>query len=329
MSRLTIAALVLTLSATGCTAAYDDDGDFALAGPMAAPAPKAADAVPVVVDSDLAPDDLVSLAYLLRHPDVDVLAVTVPTTGLVTCPAGVDLATDLMRSVGVEPVPISCGGTPRGDHGVPFPTLWSMGALTDNGLSRDDAETSTPVDEAPPGLIARLAVEHPGLTLVALGPMTEVAATLRDEPEGYGLIDRIVAMTGVVDGPPQDDIAGEWNAAADPDALAEVLAGPVPVTVVPHEVAPLGPPAGMRAPVVGTVGVFTSAPTPRFWDLATVGYFTTPAAGRSTTGSWEVDLTREPGRLTRTGDGPHAVVTELDADALDAAYAVVFGTTPT
>ena len=68
--------------------------------------------------------------------------------------------------------------------------------------------------------------------------MTEVAATLRDEPEGYGRIDRIVAMTGVVEGPPQDDVAGEWNAAADPDSLAEVLAGPVPVTVVPHEVAP-------------------------------------------------------------------------------------------
>ena len=155
--------------------------------------------------------------------------------------------------------------------------------------------------------------------------MTEVAATLRDEPEGYGRIDRIVAMTGVVEGPPQDDVAGEWNAAADPDSLAEVLAGPVPVTVVPHEVAPLGPPAGMRAPVVGTLGVFTSMPTPRFWDLATVGYLTTPSAGRTTTGSWEVDLTGEPGRLTRTGDGPHTVVTDLDADALDAAYAEVFG----
>ena len=150
MRRLAVAALVLTLAATGCTAAYDDDGDCALPGPMAAPLPKSADAVPVVVDSDLAPDDLVSLAYLLRHPDVEVLAVTVPTTGLVTCPAGVDLATDLMRSVGVEPVPVSCGVTPRGDHGVPFPTLWSMGALTDNGLRRDDADTSTPVEETPP-----------------------------------------------------------------------------------------------------------------------------------------------------------------------------------
>ncbi len=207
--------------------------------PWPRPLPKSADAVPVVVDSDLAPDDLVSLAYLLRHPDVEVLAVTVPTTGLVTCPAGVDLATDLMRSRRCRAgAGLVRRDAPRRRTASPFPTLWSMGALTDNGLRRDDADTSTPVEEAPPELIARLAGEHPGLTLVALGPMTEVAATLREEPEGYGRIDRIVAMTGVVEGPPQDDVAGEWNAAADPDSLAEVLAGPVPVTVVPHEVAP-------------------------------------------------------------------------------------------
>ena len=319
-----VLAVLLPLSA-GCTAAYDNDGDWMVGGPMTPPLPKSPGAVPVVVDSDLAPDDLVSLAYLMRHPDVDVLAVTVPTTGLVTCPAGVDLATDLMVAVGVQPVPVSCGTTKRGKHGIPFPSLWSMGALTDNGLSRDSVSSSSPVAETPPELIARLADEQPGLTLVALGPMTEVAATLRREPAAYERLDRIVAMTGVVEGPPQDDTAGEWNAAADPDSLAEVLAGPVPVVVVPNEVAPIGPPAGMRAPVVGMLGVATSLPTPRFWDLATVGYFTTPDAGETTSGSWSVALTEEPGRLTRSGSGPHTVVTALDATALDAAYARVFG----
>ena len=87
--------------------------------------------------------------------------------------------------------------------------------------------------------------------------MTELAATLRAAPEAYARLGEIVAMTGIADGASQQDGIGEWNAAADPDALAEVLAGPVPVTVVPHEVAPLGPPAGMRAPVVGSLGVFT------------------------------------------------------------------------
>ena len=116
----------------------------------------------MVVDSDLAPDDLVALAYLLRHPDVRVLAITVPTTGLVTCPAGVDLVGDLMAAVRVPAVPVSCGHTARGRHGTPFPTLWSMGAMTDNGLARDTEDTADPVAAPPPRLIARLATAAPG-----------------------------------------------------------------------------------------------------------------------------------------------------------------------
>ena len=322
-AALAIAAVLLT-SASGCTAAFDNDGDWAVAGRLSPPAPKSADAVPVVVDSDLAPDDLVALAFLLRHPDVRVLAITVPTTGLVTCPVGVDLVADLMEAVRVPAVPVSCGETPRGTHGTPFPNMWSMGAMTDNGLERDTEETADPVRTPPPRLIARLATEHPGLKVVALGPMTELAATLRATPDAYARLGEIVAMSGVADGASQQEGIGEWNAAADPDALAEVLAGPVPVTLVPNEVAPLGPPQGMRAPVVGTVGVFTATPTPRFWDLATAGYFTERGAGETAEGTWSVELTGDPGRLHRTGDGPHAVVTGLDTDALDSAYRTVF-----
>ena len=88
-------------------------------------------------------------------------------------------------------------------------------------------------------------------------------------------------MTGIADGASQGDGIGEWNAAADPDSLAEVLAGPVPVTIVPHEVAPLGPPEGMRAPVVGSLGVFTSTPTPRFWISRRRGTSPSGRPGRS------------------------------------------------
>ncbi len=134
----------------------------------------------------------------------------------------------------------------------------------------------------------------------------------------------LVAMTGIVKGASQGDGIGEWNAAADPDALAEVLDGPVPLTVVPHEVVPLGPPAGKSAPVVGQIGVLSSMPSPRFWDLATSALFTVPEAGKGVRGTWSVDLDDDLGRLSRTGEGDDTVVTSLDTDRLDAAYAEVF-----
>ncbi|GAA1963564.1 hypothetical protein GCM10009798_24520 [Nocardioides panacihumi] len=320
----TAVALLACGCASACTAAYDDDGEVMPPGQLSVPAAKHHDAVDVVVDTDLAPDDLVALAYLLRHPGVRVLAVTVPATGMVWCPAGVDIAHDLMVAVRADPVPISCGTTARGPHGVPFPADWSVTAASDSGLQRDD-EIWTKTDPTPPAaLIGRLAKTHPGLQVVELAPATELAALLRSDPTAYSRIDRIVAMTGVAAGPPQDATAGEWNAAADPDALAAVLAGPVPMTIVPNEVVPDGSPAGMRQPVVGGIGVLTAAPPPRFWDLATAAYFTHPDAGGTRTGRWSVALTGEPGRLTREGDGDDAVVTSLDTATLDAAYREVF-----
>lgn len=318
------ALLVAGLLLSGCTAAYDNDGEAAPVGRLTTPLPKDDDAVPVVVDTDLGTDDLVAIAYLMRHPEVRVLAVTVPTTGLVTCPAGVDLAHDLMRAVRVELVPVSCGQAPRGAHGIAFPGSWSRGAVSDSGLERD-LVTSTLEHRLPAAdLIGRLASSHPGLQVVALGPATELAALLAQDPASYARIERIVAMAGVLDGPPMDGTAGEWNAAADPDALAAVLDGPVPVTLVPHEVVPEGAPDGTRAPVVGAIGVVSASPTPAFWDLATAAYFTRPDAGSAESGRWAVSLESEPGRLSRVGDGPHRVVTSLDSGALDAAYREVF-----
>lgn len=324
--RFAGAVVACALALSACTAASDDDGEIVPPGELASPPPKEPGAVDVVVDSDLAPDDLVALAYLMRHPEVNVLAVTVPATGLVTCPAGVDVAHDLMDAVGVGRVPVSCGETERGEHGTPFPVTWSMGAL-DSGLERDFVSSTRAHPADPVELIGRLARRHPELQVVALGPMTELAALLREDAASYARIDRIVAMGGVHDGPPQDDTAGEWNAAADPDAMAAVLAAPVPVAVVPHEVVPVGSPDGMRAPVVGGIGVLTPLPTPRFWDLATAAWFTLPDAGTTESGTWSVDLAGEPGRLSRTGGGDDEVVTGLDAGALDDAYREVFAFT--
>jgi len=196
--------------------------------------------------------------------------------------------------------------------------------MTDSGLQRGTESSAVPVAEPAHRLIARLADEQPGLQVLALGPLTELAATLLEKPRSYARLAGIVAMTGVVTGASQEEGVGEWNAAADPDALAEVLDGPVPVRIVPHEVVPVGPPEGKRAPVVGPLGTLTAYPTPRFWDLATAGFFTDPEVASLTTGAWTVDLSDDPGRLVRTGHGDDVVVTALDAEALDAAYAEVF-----
>ncbi len=75
------AVVAFAVAAVGCAG-----GD---ASPATTESVSPASPIPVVVDTDLAIDDLVALAFLLSSDDVDVLAVTVSGTGEVRCPAGI------------------------------------------------------------------------------------------------------------------------------------------------------------------------------------------------------------------------------------------------
>lgn len=306
-------------------AASDSDGEIFAAGPMAPAAAKSADAVPVVVDSDLAPDDLAALALLVRHPDVDVVAVTVPQTGIIGC-GGLGLLADFFSAIDEPAPPIACGETERGPEGVAFPVPWTIGAATQSGLDRDeDPAGLTPVEASAAELIARLARRHDGLHVVALGPLTEVATVLRDHPDDYARLAGITTMAGSVSARSHADGVAEWNAGADPVPFAEVLAGPVPVTVVPDDPVPRGAPAGLAGPVVGGLGREPGFESPAYWDLPTAGVFVAPDVATTESGAWSVDVTDDRGRLRRTGDGTVQVVTALDTEALDQVYAAVFG----
>jgi Inosine-uridine preferring nucleoside hydrolase len=117
--RSLLALGVLVCALTGCAAPFDDDGEVGGAAPP--PAPQAADAVPVVVDTDLGGDDLVALAFLLRAPAVDVQAVTVAATGLVGCEPGVRVVAGLFDALQETPRPVACGRATAGPGGAPFP----------------------------------------------------------------------------------------------------------------------------------------------------------------------------------------------------------------
>ena len=256
------------------------------------------DAVPVVVDTDLAPDDLAALALLLRHPRVRVVAVTVPQTGELDY-RGTGLLGDFFHALGTAPPPVACGSTPRGEDGVMFPPEWGAGALMNSGLPRDGGGELAPVRTPAAELIARLARRHAGLQVVAPGAPDRggrrparapggVRPAGRRHHDGRHGRRRRRRAEGV----------GEWNIGADPVPFAEVLAGPVPVTVLP------GRPGAAWRP--GRAGRSVD-----WWG----GSASSPGSSRRSTGtsrpparSWTARSrppSRAPGPSTRarTGDG--------------------------
>ncbi|NHN41125.1 nucleoside hydrolase [Halorubellus sp. JP-L1] len=83
-----------------------------------------------------------------------------------------------------------------------------------------------------PDAIVETAREHPGeVTLVCIGPLTNVALALRKEPELDRLLDEVWVMGGAVNTLGNDTPSAEYNFWVDPDA-AKVVLDELDVTLV-------------------------------------------------------------------------------------------------
>lgn len=193
---------------------------------------------PVLIDTDLGADDTLALPFLLREPSLDVAAVTVVGTGLVHCAQGLENLMALLTTLRTAELPISCGRSEplAGSHA--FPDEWRAGADAGYGLSLDRRPVSVPTQSAPE-VIQSVAESSPRpITIIALGPMTNLAEAFQANPTLAEHVDRIVAMGGAVDVTGNVDlgsglIAAEWNVYADPTAMDIVLRAGVPITLVP------------------------------------------------------------------------------------------------
>jgi purine nucleosidase len=86
-------------------------------------------------------------------------------------------------------------------------------------------------------VLVELAHRHPGeLTLVTLGPLTNVALALRKDPSIAQLYERVVVMGGTGDHSGNITPAAEFNIYVDPEAAAEVFAAGMALEMVGWDV---------------------------------------------------------------------------------------------
>jgi inosine-uridine nucleoside N-ribohydrolase len=202
--------------------------------------PSAEDPVPVIFDTDLAADDVFALLAVLRDPAVDLRAVTIAATGEVHCVPGLRTARRILAAFGRAEVPVACGRETPGPNGRWFPPEWRAGADAFYGVELPPVDDETARGETAPELLVRVVAESPEpLTLLTVGPFSNVADAARLDPAFASRLAGIHAMAGTIDAPGNVEYGEtsaadgvEWNVGADPDALAEVLALDVPITLV-------------------------------------------------------------------------------------------------
>jgi purine nucleosidase len=182
--------------------------------------------VPIVLDVDTGTDDALALAYAVESPRIDLVAVTT-VAGNVDVEKTTANTLSVLDWLGARDVPVHRGASRplvRAHRDAIY--FHDEGGL--GGARLPSSTRSIGADRGPAALI-RLAQQRPGeLTLVTLGPLTNLAIALNVEPALPGLLKSVVVMGGAFTVPGNTTLAAEFNVLVDPEAAEQVFTAQFP-----------------------------------------------------------------------------------------------------
>ncbi len=182
----------------------------------------------LLIDTDTASDDAVALIMALRSPEVSVLAIT-------TVAGNVDIEQATQNALYTAEL---CGSTVPVFIGAAAPLIrpledavWFHGrdGLGDHGYkpAARTAAAGFAVDA-----IVRTVQANPGIEIITLGPLTNLALALRQWPQLADNVSRCVVMGGAPCCEGNVTPAAEFNFWVDPEAARVVLRSQLPIELV-------------------------------------------------------------------------------------------------
>ena len=206
-----------------------------------------------LIDTDTASDDAVALIMALRTPDVAVEALTIVAGNvpLDRCIQNALYTTELCGS----PVPVHAGlSRPIFRDLVTAEIVHGSDGLGDIGL---DLTGRTPAAGHAVDVLVETICGSPGeITLVTLGPLSNVGTALLRAPELAGAVKHCYIMGGTGRLPGNITPAAEFNIYVDPEAARLVFESGMPITMVGWDAswncAFVGPEGEARLRAIGT-----------------------------------------------------------------------------
>src|SRR5262249_54617246 len=186
---------------------------------------------PVVIDTDPGIDDALALLLAWNSRELGIEAITTVAGNVPVEQATINLlrVLELRRP---RPLPVIAAGAAAP---LARPLVTAQGFHGHDGMG-DLAgwpDVTVPVRPGGVDVLVDAARRHgPRLTVIALGPLTNVALALRAKEDVLRTVGRLVIMGGAVDVPGNVTPAAEFNAHVDPDALREVFSAGLTIDLV-------------------------------------------------------------------------------------------------
>ena len=196
---------------------------------LAAAAPASAAAKKIIFDTDPGSDDALALMLALNSPELDVRAITV-VPGNVTASQGLENALRMVSLANRCDIPVAAGAQHPLFQKLITAEFWHG----KNGLANVELPASKcKVDSHfGPDLIIQMVHAAPHeITLVPVGPLTNIALAILKDPSIVPLVKEVIIMGGSISGG-NVNAAAEANIYNDPEAAQIVFQAGWPLTMV-------------------------------------------------------------------------------------------------
>jgi pyrimidine-specific ribonucleoside hydrolase len=182
----------------------------------------------IIIDTDPGHDDAMALMLAGRSAEFDILAVTT-VCGNATIENTTRNAQFILDFIGREDVPIYSGAKKPIQRELVRAVVHGVSGLEGAPVTNEANLTADAVER-----ILQLIKSNPNeITIVTLGPLTNIANAIQRDPETMLLAKEIVSMGGAINVAGNKNRVAEFNIFVDPEAADIVMRFPVQKTLVP------------------------------------------------------------------------------------------------
>lgn len=185
----------------------------------------------IIIDTDPGIDDAMAIFLALRSPEIQLIGLTT-IFGNVDCDQSVLNALRLLETDGHGAIPVAKGS----DVPLFIPPLahaTHVHGMDGMGNTNPPLPEGKPIEMSAAQFIVKTIMENPNeITLVPIGPLTNIALAVRIEPKIIKLVKEVVIMGGAATVPGNITPVAEANIWHDPHAASIVFSAGLPLTMI-------------------------------------------------------------------------------------------------